>query len=184
MRSWGHSCAQQSLRCSVSQGSAPATWNLPLSPWSKAIPGPHGWSTQSLHAPPLLNHILGSHDPGISCLNRHEYASGPVWVSFLSLTLEERLCNKCVYSWPERWLRGICFCRVRTSLTTGLAIHTQAQNHFNPGWSHRWKPLYFCHIRYFNQDSDIPSQSQGPFHKQVEGTVQACVEGSRILGPS
>ena len=173
------------MRCSALQGSAPATWNLPLSPWSEAIPGPHGWSTQSLQAPPLLNHILWSHDPGISCLNRHEYASGPVWVSFLSLTLEVRPCNKCVYSCPERWLEVFVSVGWEPKFDNcpGDPYHPY-KTISNPGWSHRWKPLYFCHIRYFNQDSDIPSLSQGPSHTQGEGTVQACVEGSRIWGPS
>lgn len=108
----------------------------PSSPWSKAIPGLNFHHRKVVYpelvypepaCPSLLNHILGS-NPEFPARIGTQYASGPVVSLF---DLEERSAQ-CVYSDSERY-RGICFCRVRTSLTTGLAIHTQAQNHFNPG---------------------------------------------------
>lgn len=66
------------------------------SPWSEAIPGPSGWSTQSL-GPSSSKPHPGKLWSWNFLPRRHKYASGPVCISFPGMTLEGWLYNKCAH---------------------------------------------------------------------------------------
>lgn len=143
-------------------------------PWTEEIPEPSDLSTQG-GGPSLLNYVPGNHDLEFSVqidINMTQDLCGfPSWVWPQWVNCAISVC----IPWIKRWVRGICFHRVRTEVLhlvwcphTGMshlllntAIGGPLPLPYNIPLSGEWHPI-IC---------------TGFSHPQGEGIIQACAAG-------